>query len=167
MVFDLEKSMKDAALRLSLARQRKPRSDAGSTRLDPRVEREIRRLLGGQDRPSIGQVRDELHGYCQRHRLRTPSRATLYNAIPRMPPHTYSIAALPAAVRHALYNLGSRGTVPGHQLAFYAFQHGDTRAMSFAAGLPWLDLVQADKLRGWRPRSHGLLRAVLAARAIA
>ena len=78
----------------------------------------------------------------------------------------YSVPELPVHVRDALYNLDLEGTVPGHQLAFYAFQYGDTRAMSFAAGLPWLDLYQADRMRGWRPRSHGLLRAVLAHRAI-
>ncbi len=114
----------------------------------------------------MGEVLAELQRFCRRRRLRVPSRATIYNAIPRVPPHVYSIPELPVHVRDALYNLDPRGKVPGHQLAFYAFQYGDTRAASFAAGLPWLDLYQADKLRGWREHSHGLLRAVLVYRAI-
>lgn len=114
----------------------------------------------------MSHVRDELRRFCGRHGLCAPARATIYNAIPRTPAHVYSVPELPVHVRDALYNLDLEGTVPGHQLAFYAFQYGDTRAMSFAAGLPWLDLYQADRMRGWRPRSHGLLRAVLAHRAI-
>jgi hypothetical protein len=69
-------------------------------------------------------------------------------------------------VQGALYNLGPTGQVPGHQLVFHAFQHGDTRAMSFAAGLPWLDLYQAQRMRGWRARSRGLLDAVMRRRGI-
>lgn len=134
--------------------------------MDPRVARELHRLLRGQDRPSIAVVRDHLARFCAQRGWKAPSRATIYNAIPRVPPHVYAIADLPEYVREALYNLDARGSVPGHQLAFHAFQYGDTRAMSFAAGLPWLDLFQADRLRGWRPRSHGLLRAVLVYRAI-
>jgi hypothetical protein len=47
---------------------------------------------------------------------------------------------------------------------FYCLNYGSLAAMSFAAGLPWLDLHQARHLRGWRPRSRGLLDAVLRAR---
>ena len=111
-------------------------------------------------------VAEELDRFCERRGIRPPSRATIYNFIPQCPPHVYVIADLPAHVRDALYNLDAGGTVPGHQLAFYAFQYGDTRAACFAAGLPWLDLWQADRMRGWRARSHGLLRAVLTQRAI-
>jgi hypothetical protein len=164
--FELQKSMESAKMRF-VERARRRRSDAGRSRLDPRVEKELRRLLRGQERPPMRDVRAKLGRFCQRHRLRLPSRATIYNAIPRVPGHVYSIARLPAPVREALYNLDDHGAIQGHQVAFYAFQYGDTRAMSFAAGLPWLDLVHAERLRGWRARSLGLLRAVLAARAIA
>lgn len=164
--FDLKKSFENAELRFSGHTERRKRSDAGSSRMDPRVQAKLRRLLHRAERPPIGQLIADLQRFCKPRRLRVPSRATIYNFIPRCPPHEYSISALPAHVREALYNLDPRGTVPGHQLAFYAFQYGDTRAACFAAGLPWLDLLQADRMRGWRERSHGLLRAVLQHRAI-
>jgi hypothetical protein len=165
--YDLNKSMENALLRLSGRTTRRRRSDAGVSRLDVRVVQRLRRLLRGQERPPIRHLLAELQRFCKKRRLRTPSRATIYNFIPRCPSHAYSIAELPAYVREALYNLDPAGTVPGHQLAFYAFQYGDTRAASFAAGLPWLDLYQADRVRGWRSHSQGLLRAVLERRAIA
>lgn len=56
--------------------------------------------------------------------------------------------------------------MPGPQLAFYCLNYGSLAAISYAAGLPWLDLYQAGRLRGWRPRSRGLLDAVLRARGI-
>ncbi|MBI3178415.1 MAG: hypothetical protein HYZ27_02065 [Deltaproteobacteria bacterium] len=165
--FDLARSLEAAAARFGPRTERTPRADRGASRLDPRVERRLHALLRGQDRPAIATVVAELRRFCGPRRLRAPSRATVYNAIARVPSHAYAFAELPAYVRDALYNLDGSATVPGHQLAFYAFQYGDTRAMSFAAGLPWIDLVHADHLRGWRPRSHGLLRAVLARRGIA
>ncbi|HVS12347.1 MAG TPA: hypothetical protein VMV46_00345 [Thermoanaerobaculia bacterium] len=73
---------------------------------------------------------------------------------------------LPAPVRESLYNLSEDGTVPGHQLAFHCFNYGSLQAMSFAAGLPWLALYQAARLPGWRPRSKGLLDAILRTRGI-
>ena len=91
--------------------------------------------------------------------------ASIYKFIDRCPPHEYQIASLPDAVRAALYNLGPNGLVPGHQIAFYAFQHGNLDAISFASGLPWIDLYLADHMRGWRERC-GLLRAVLVYRKI-
>ena len=93
-------------------------------------------------------------------------RASLYNALARIEGHTYAIADLPAPVARALYNLAATGRVPGHQLAFYCFNYGSVPAISFAAGLPWLDLYQARRFRGWRPRSAGLLEAVMRARGI-
>jgi hypothetical protein len=66
----------------------------------------------------------------------------------------------------ALYNLSPADRIPGHQLAFYCFNYGSLAAISYAAGLPWLDLYQARFLRGWRPRSAGLLEAVMRARGI-
>ena len=67
-----------------------------------------------------------------------------------------------AALQHldALYNLAPGGTVPGPQLGFYCFNYGCVAAISYAAGLPWLDLYQASRLRGWRRRSRGLLAGV-------
>lgn len=136
-------------------------------RLAAPVATELRRLVHGVERPSISYLQDQIGQFCHRRKLRVPSRATIYNFIARCPGHEYAIEQLPPHVREALYNLAPTGTVPGHQLAFYAFQFGDTRAASFAAGLPWLDLYQANRMRGWRSRSHGLLRAVLRQRAIA
>ena len=73
---------------------------------------------------------------------------------------------LPPEVQRALYNLGDEGRIPGHQVAFYCLNHGCARASSFAAGMPWLDLYQAARTRGWRQRSRGLLGAILAVRRI-
>ena len=165
--FDLDKSMRDAELRLSNRPARRSRSDAGASRLPDPVNRELHRLLLGFERPSVRALMGELQRFCRRRRLGSPSRATIYNFMARCPPHEYPIRDLPDPVRAALYNLDLEGSVPGHQLAFYAFQYGDTRAASFAAGLPWLDLYQADRMRGWRPRTHGLLRAALRRRGIA
>jgi hypothetical protein len=77
---------------------------------------------------------------------------------------TFHVSHLPPDVRDCLYNIGGNAKVPGHQLAFYCFNYGSTRAVAFAAGLPWLCLYQAGLLRGWRPKSRGLLDAIVAAR---
>ena len=103
---------------------------------------------------------------CARHGRRPPARASLYNALARIEAHTYEASSLPPHVRDALYNLSPEGPVPGPQLVLYCFNHGSLAATSFAAGLPWLDLYQAATLRGWRPRSRGLLDAVMRARGI-
>jgi hypothetical protein len=130
------------------------------------MQRALVRLLHGQDRPEIETLIGETRRRARSLKMKAPSRASIYNFMKRCPPHRYSIAGLPEPVRDALYNLPADGVVPGHQLAFYAFQHGDTRAMCFASGLPWIDLYLADGMRGWRERSHGLLRAVLRYRQI-
>ena len=98
--------------------------------------------------------------------VRPPSRASLYNAFSRLDGHRYSIALLPDHVAATLYNLTPEGDVPGHQLAFHCFNYGSMPAISYAASLPWLDLYQATRVRGWRPRSRGLLMAVMRARRI-
>jgi len=98
--------------------------------------------------------------------IRPPSRASLYNTFSRIEGHRYSIALLPDHVAATLYNLAPAGDVPGHQLAFHCFNYGSMSAISYAAGLPWLDRYQAACVRGWRPRSLGLLRAVMRARRI-
>ena len=79
---------------------------------------------------------------------------------------SYALAELPAAVRSALYNMAGDAVVPGAQLAFYCFNYGELAAVHFAAGMPWLPLYQANRMRGWRGRSRGLLRAVLVVRRI-
>jgi hypothetical protein len=103
---------------------------------------------------------------CRSRRIKVPARASLYNAFSRVEGHRHSIALLPAHVAATLYNLTPEGDVPGHQLAFHCFNYGSVPAISYAASLPWLDLYQAARVRGWRPRSRGLLMAVMRARRI-
>ena len=103
---------------------------------------------------------------CAVEGIKPPVRASLYNALARIEGHSYAIADLPVPVAAALYNLSPVDRIPGHQLAFYCFNYGSLPAISYAAGLPWLDLYQARRLRGWRPRSAGLLAAVMRARSI-
>jgi hypothetical protein len=98
---------------------------------------------------------------CESAGLKPPARATLYNALARLDGHLYTVSTLPTPAVEALYNIAPEGCVPGHQLAFYCFNYGSLSAISFAAGLPWLDLYQARRMRGWRPRSFGLLAAVM------
>jgi hypothetical protein len=164
--FDLDQTLERARVRLASPRGRRRRSDAGKLRLSPTVIARLRPLLLGLERPKLSVVQRTLEAQCRRDRQRPPARATLYNALPRVACHEYQIRDLPAQVRRALYNLSDAGTVPGHQLAFYCFNYGDLAAASFAAGLPWLDLYQAARLPGWRPRSRGLLDATVAARGI-
>jgi len=111
-------------------------------------------------------IHRRLTDVCVERGVRAPSRASLYNVLARIEGHSYDLSALPPHVREALYNLAPNATVPGHQLVFYCVNYGSFAAVSFAAGLPWLDLHQAWRLRGWRPRSRGLLQAAMRARAI-
>ena len=103
---------------------------------------------------------------CSALGIRPPARASLYNSFSRIEGHSYAIALLPDHVAATLYNLAPAGDVPGHQLAFHCFNYGSLPAISYAASLPWLDLYQAMRLRGWRPRSRGLLTAVMRARGV-
>jgi len=107
-----------------------------------------------------------LAALCVERGLRPPARASLYNALPRLPGHSYAVADLPAPVAGTLYNLARTSRVPGHQLAFHCLNYGGVAAISWAAGLPWLDLYHARRLRGWRARSAGLLNAIMRARGI-
>jgi len=84
----------------------------------------------------------------------------------REPGASYDLSHLPTPVRSSCYNLEPGSVIPGHQLVFYAFNYGGTRAISYAAGLPWLVLYKAARLPGWRPKSRGLLRAVMRVRRI-
>jgi hypothetical protein len=94
-----------------------------------------------------------------------PSRASIYNAFARVAPPSFEKGLLPPEVQAALHNVGD-GPVPGRQVAFAAFNYGDERALSFAAGLPWSCLYQAARMRGFRAKSLALLRAVMAFRGI-
>ncbi len=108
----------------------------------------------------------EVGDACRRLDLAPPSRATVYKLLGSLPTPVYRLADLPPAVRHALYNLAPDSEVPAHQVAFYCFNYGDLRAVSFAAGLPWMALYQARRLPGFRVKSRGLLDAVIHVRGI-
>ena len=108
----------------------------------------------------------ELGACCAEAGVRAPSRATVYNRMAAHPTPRLRFADLPAPVQASLYNLEPDAAVPAHQVAYHAFQYGDMRAIGFAAALPWLALYQARRLRGWRPKSRGLLDAVMETRGI-
>jgi hypothetical protein len=135
--------------------------------MHPIVLAELRRLALGVERPLMKNVQARLNQLSRAEGLRPPARATLYNTLPRLSGHTYSISKLPAIVRQSLYNLAPDAVVPGHQLAFHCFNHGSLAAVCFGSGLPWIDLYQASRLRGWRPKSRGLLVAAMGVRGIA
>jgi hypothetical protein len=164
--FDVAASLRAAERRLPPLSPRRPRSDRGALRVDARAVAMLERLLGGDEFPGAQSILDRLRLSCARRRVACPSRATVYKLILRAPGRRYPIHTLPAAARDALYNLSADGRVPGAQLAFYCFNHGELAAIQYASGLPWLALYQAYRFRGWRPRSRGLLRGVLLAREI-
>lgn len=141
------------------------RSDLGKSRLPVRVEEKLRELLGARERPPVVEVWRTLDAWCRRLRLRSPSRATVYNVIARVEPPLFAKEELPESVRRCLHNVGT-GLVPGQQVAFAAFNYGDTRALSFAAGMAWPCLYRAARMPGYRPKSLGLLLAVMAYRGI-
>jgi hypothetical protein len=169
-IFKLEQSLEKAEARLGRDRQskrpRRKRSDAGQWRLPPAVIRHLRRLLGGQQRPPMRLILRQLREFCSGAGFKMPSRATIYKFMAGANIHEYTIGRLGQQVQQALYNLDPQGTIPGHQLVFYCFNYGDLSAVSFAAGLPWIDLYQAAQMRGWRAKSRGLLEAVLHVRGI-
>lgn len=74
--------------------------------------------------------------------------------------------SLPESVRRSLHNLGKDAIVPGNQVAFAAFNRGDTLALCWASGLPWPCLRHAARLPGFRPKSLALLFAVMRYRGI-
>ncbi len=63
---------------------------------------------------------------------------------------------LPRPSRATVYNALAR--------VVHAFNYGDTRALSFAAGMPWACLARAADKSGWRPKSLALLGAVMSCR---
>lgn len=167
--FDLAGSLENAKRRLGSrlpSGTRRPRSDRGRSRLDPRVIEMITRELSGQDPPSMTAMLRHLVDACGRRGLTAPSRATVYKLMARLPTPTYRKGDLPVAVQEALYNFAPASRVPAHQVAFHCFNYGDLAAMSFAAGLPWLALYHALRLPGHRPRCRGLLVAVARARGL-
>jgi hypothetical protein len=160
-LFDINRSQRQAKKRLARVSSRRRRSDAGRSRLPKVVLAELRAAALGDDRPSMAALQRLVSERCRSAGLKPPVRASLYNALARLDGHLYSVATLPPPVVDALYNIASDGRVPGHQLAFHCFNYGSLAAISYAAGLPWLDLYQARRMRGWRPRSLGLLLAVM------
>jgi hypothetical protein len=123
-------------------------------------------LLHGQERPRARDVQRELGRLCARIGARAPSRATIYNALARCRAQRYVASELPASVRLALYNIADDAELDGAQVAFYAFNYGDLSAACWAAGMPWLALHGAARMRGWRPKSRGLLLAAMRRRRI-
>lgn len=150
----------------AVPRDRRRRADAGRSRLAPVVVRALEHLLGGRDRPPMAAVLAQIGKVCKERGCTTPSRAALYAFLDRMRPGVYRKLSLPEAVRQSLYNLDEDAHVPGDQVVFYAFNHGDTAALSFASGMPWLCLKRALDLRGWRPKSRSLLQSVISMRGI-
>jgi hypothetical protein len=165
--FGLKESMQRAEKRFggdpSL---RRPRRDRGRPRLPAELQAELERLLQGQERPPVRTIRSRLEDFCASRVLDIPARATIYQAMARAPAGGYPVAELPKAIQETLYNLSEDSFVPGHQLAFHCLNYGGVQAVSFAAGLPWLALYQAARMPGWRPRSRGLLDAILRVRGI-
>lgn len=167
-IFDLQRSFDRARQRLALTRieGRKRRSDRGQFRLDEDVANHLRGLLSGDDYPGFKAIFRDLRQFCAKNKRVCPSRATVYKFMQRDPGRSYLRTSLPPQVSEALYNLAPGAIIPGAQLAFYCFNYGSLAAIHFAAGLPWLALHQAVQLRGWRPQSYGLLKAVLYTRKI-
>lgn len=167
--FDVHRSAERARARLggrSLRPRRGLRSDRGRTRLEPAAAACLARLLSGFERPRMRDLLAELETCCAEAGVRPPSRATVYNRMAVHPTPRLRFADLPAAVQATLYNLEADQDVPAHQVVYHAFQYGDLAAIGYAAGLPWLALYQARRLRGWRRRSRGLLDAVMRTRGI-
>ncbi len=167
-LFDLDASLDKARKRFGPGgeRSRRGRSDRGMSRLPGPLQEQLHGLLLGQERPPVAELQTRIEAFCRKKGYRCPSRATLYRAMNRLPGHVYRMGQLPPEVRRALYNFDDQAELPGHQVAFYCFNHGNARALSFASGMPWLDLYQAARIRGWRPRSRGLLDAIRKVRRI-
>ncbi len=166
--FNLESSIQKAQQRLRHTRlsTRKKRSDRGKLRLHRGIQSYLNKQLAGHVRPAMKQVLRNLRNHCLQKNLRCPSRAFVYQYLRKIELPRVRVNALPRPVQQALYNFANYSVVPQHQLAFYCLNYGDISAISFAAGLPWLALYQAARMRGWRPKSRGLLRAIMKTRNI-
>lgn len=152
---------------MSELRVRRGRSDRGKSRLDPAVELQLRRLLRPRDyaRPGASEVTRGLAEFCRASGRQVPARSTVYNAVNRLPPVVYPKNALPESIAGTLHNVGGTA-IAGRQIVFAAFNYGDTAAISYASTLPWSCLHAAERMRGWRPKSLALLRAVMRRRGI-
>jgi hypothetical protein len=62
-------------------------------------------MLGTQERPVISGVSKRLAALCKQRGERAPSRSSIYNAVDRAEPPSYSVADLPPAVQRTLHNL--------------------------------------------------------------
>lgn len=145
---------------------RKRRSDRGKSRLPVNLIKKLNHLLSSQNRPTMSELLRGIKEYCLKKNYSIPARCTIYNFMERAPVPLYLPAQLPGHVRQSLYNLDLSNPIPGHQLVFYCINYGDLRAVCFAASLPWLSLYQASRMRGFRPKSRGLLESVLRKRGI-
>ena len=130
------------------------------------METRLAELLGEHEQPAMSVLMAEMAVHCRRHRLPPPARATLYASLSRAPVASFPMRSLPESVRRALHNLGDDAVVPGDQVAFAAFNRGDTSALSWASGLPWPCLRHAALVSGFRPKSLALLLAVMRWRSI-
>ena len=168
--FDLTASLARAKERFGAierdARPRRARSDRGRSRLPEPVLEFLNNALSGMDRPRFADIEGAVARFSEERGFSCPSKATLYQYLARAPLPAFEFGSLPLSVRRSLYNLSDGSSVPLHQVVFAAFNYGDIGAISFAAGLPWLALYQADRIRGWRPKSHALLRAVMKGRGL-
>ncbi|MBW2457360.1 MAG: hypothetical protein JRI68_22825 [Deltaproteobacteria bacterium] len=167
--FDVKRAFERAARRLGdvpAQRSRRPRADRGRFRLATAAERELVRLISGQERPPMASLIQLLRAACARAHVKAPSRATVYNYLARVRTSERRVGDLPAPVQGALYNLELDSRVPEAQVAFYCFNYGELGALSYAAGLPWLALYQARRMPGWRTKSRGLIEAVTRVRKI-
>ena len=167
--FDLAESLRRAEQRVGSPTRspaRRPRADRGRPRIDARALVAVAEVFSAFDRPGMAEALAEIAKRCRRERVRPPSRATVYKLLDTLPTRSYSFRDLPPPVQDALYNLGPGSEVPGHQVAFHCFNYGDTAAMSYASGLPWLAIRQALNLPGWRARSRGLAEAVAQTRGV-
>jgi hypothetical protein len=168
--FNLDDAMVRAAERFdsldNAAKPRRARADRGRSRMPEPIRAFLNEVLSGVDRPRFLDIETEVARFSKNRGLPCPSRATLYHYFASAPAGTLDWNDLPIAVQRALYNLGEGVRVPAHQVVFAAFNYGDIEAISFASGLPWLALYQADRVRGWRPKSHSLLRAVMKGRGL-
>ncbi|MCU0725785.1 MAG: hypothetical protein MUE73_08360 [Planctomycetes bacterium] len=167
--FDLQQSLDRARKRLGAASERPfraPRSDRGALRLDPRIVACVAGALSEQERPPVRALLDRIWRECRAAGLPPPSRATVYKLMDHLPTPSRRAGDLPAPVRAALYNLAPESLVPESRIVFYCLNHGDLRAASYAAGLPWLAIRQALRLPGWRERSRGLIEAIALVRRI-
>jgi hypothetical protein len=164
--FDLSASLKSAEARFGKQQPGRRRSDRGKHRMAAETMARLAKVLGAHERVPMRQVMAALAAPGRQRRRRSPSRAVIYQFMAHTPLHFFALQELPREVREALYNLAGETRVPAPQVVFYCFNHGTVSAMSFAAGLPWIDLYQAERMRGWRPASLALLRSVTRARGL-